>query len=206
MEEPLPLVEAPYLPPLGPEKAAVLTLVMDLDETLVHYFETEDEGHVLVRPGTEEFLRELAEHYEIVVFTAALQDYADWVLDQIDPKKFIQHRLYRQHALPYGTSFVKDLSRLGRELNRVIIVDNVADNFQLQPENGILIKTWTDDPNDTALQELAPLLKSECELAIYICGRRGSRGDNRCPGGPWSAEQPDGGAGWPQLSEFFLCE
>ena len=104
-------------------------------------------------------MQDLAEYYEIVVFTAALQDYADWVLDQIDPKKYIKHRLYRQHAFPYGTSFVKDLSRVGRDLSKIIIVDNVADNFQLQPENGILIKSWIDDSADTALQELAPLLK-----------------------------------------------
>jgi CTD small phosphatase-like protein 2 len=38
-------------------------------------------------------------------------------------------------------------------------VDNVAENFQLQPDNGIFIKTWIDDQDDNALEELAPLLK-----------------------------------------------
>ena len=100
----------------------------------------------------------------MVVFTAALQEYADWVLDQIDPAKHVKHRLFRQHALPYGATTVKDLSRLGRDLRKVIIVDNVADNFQLQPENGILIRTWTDDATDTALRELAPLLRGNSGL------------------------------------------
>jgi CTD small phosphatase-like protein 2 len=54
---------------------------------------------------------------------------------------------------------VKDLSRIGRDLSRTIIVDNVAENFQLQPDNGIFIKSWFDDMSDTALSELAPLLK-----------------------------------------------
>ena len=158
----LPIVEPPFLPPLPEGKArAALTLVMDLDETLVHYFETEKEGHILVRPGAEYFLRELSQYYEIVVFTAALQDYADWVLDQIDPHKYIRYRLYRQHAMPHGTSFVKDLSKIGRNISKIIIVDNVADNFQLQPENGILIKSWIDDPYDTALTELCQLLKGQ---------------------------------------------
>jgi len=67
--------------------------------------------------------------------------------------------MYRQHALPYGPIFVKDLSRIGRDLSRTIIVDNVAENFQLQPDNGIFIKSWFDDMSDTALSELAPLLK-----------------------------------------------
>lgn len=35
----------------------------------------------------------------------------------------------------------------------------MAENFQLQPDNGIFIKSWFDDMNDTALSELAPLLK-----------------------------------------------
>jgi len=55
--------------------------------------------------------------------------------------------------------FVKDLSRIGRDLSKTIIVDNVAENFQLQPDNGIFIKSWFDDMTDTALTELAPLLK-----------------------------------------------
>ena len=53
---------------------------------------------------------------------------------------------------------MKDLSRIGRELTKTIIVDNIAENFALQPANGILIKTWISDPKDTSLFELAPLL------------------------------------------------
>ncbi len=107
------------------------TLVLDLDETLVHYFEIGSEGHFLVRPGCDTFLKEMSQIYEVVIFTAAMQDYADWVLDQIDKEKYISYRMYRQHALPYGPIFVKDLSRIGRDLSRTIIVDNVAENFQL---------------------------------------------------------------------------
>lgn len=98
----------PFLPKLDEiKKSATYTLILDLDETLVHYFEVTqynkkqqlgNEGKFLVRPGTEEFLKEMAKYYEIVIFTAATQDYADWVLDKIDPYRHISHRLYRQHA------------------------------------------------------------------------------------------------------------
>ena len=134
--DPLPEVHAPYLPKLEGENASeIYTLALDLDETLVHYFEMGTEGHFLVRPGCAKFLDEMAKHYEVIIFTAAMQDvsvggnfpqYADWVLDQIDPNKRISYRLYRQHASPQGTTFIKDLSKLGRDLNKVIIVDNVA--------------------------------------------------------------------------------
>jgi len=116
---------------------------------------------VLVRPGAEEFLEEMGKYYEIVIFTAALQGYADSVLDELDTNKVIKHRLYRQHALPYGSCYIKDLTRIGRPLSRMVIVDNLAENFQLQPENGIMIKSWIGDPYDTALYELAPILKGK---------------------------------------------
>jgi CTD small phosphatase-like protein 2 len=73
----------------------------------------------------------MSQIYEVVIFTAAMQDYADWVLDQLDPEKFISHRLYRQHATRIGPVFIKDLSKIGRDLARTLIVDNVAENFQL---------------------------------------------------------------------------
>jgi len=138
----------------------VYTLVLDLDETLVHYFEFDGMGNYDIRPGMHEFVQRMHSlGYEIVIFTAATQDYADWVIDQIDPDRLVHHRLYRQHALPWGPIFVKDLSRLGRELDRLLIVDNVQENFMLQPHNGIFICTWYDDPHDTALFGLTPLLE-----------------------------------------------
>lgn len=56
-------------------------------------------------------------------------------------------------------SELKDLSRIGRDLDRVLIIDNVQENFMLQPYNGIFILTWYDDPHDTALSALTPLLE-----------------------------------------------
>ena len=129
--EPLVTPDAPYLIEMNKEfqDKGGYCLVLDLDETLVHYFEVGSEGTFLVRPGCDQFLTEMAEIYEVVIFTAAMQDYADWVLNQIDKPKRIKYRLYRQHALPHGPVFVKDLSRIGRDLSKTIIVDNVAENF-----------------------------------------------------------------------------
>ena len=55
-------------------------------------------------------------------------------------------------------SQVKDLSLLGRPLSRLIIIDNMPQNFSLQPSNGILIDSWYRDPNDEELLKLASLL------------------------------------------------
>ena len=71
--EPLPLVEAPYLKS-EVANGRTYTLVLDLDETLVHYFEVGNDGKFLVRPGVDTFLKEMSEIYELVIFTAAMQD------------------------------------------------------------------------------------------------------------------------------------
>lgn len=163
----MPPVEAPYLP--QPASEDKFTLVLDLDETLVHYYELpgQSDGNFRVRPGCIEFLKEMSQLYEVVIFTAAMQDYADWVLDSVDGKNgYISHRLYRQHATFNNMVFIKDLSRLGRSLNKTIIIDNVAENFCLQPDNGIFIKSWFEDTSDTALYELAPLLRQIVEKNV----------------------------------------
>jgi len=72
----------------------------------------------------------MSKYYEIMIFTAATQEYADWILDQLDKNnKFIKHRFYRKHTVPNGVNFIKDLSRIGRSLEKMIIVDNVSENF-----------------------------------------------------------------------------
>lgn len=118
----------------------------------------------LVRPGVTRFLLELSTLYEIVVFTAALQEYADWILNQIDHKKCISHRLYRQHTHRKPNFAMKDLSMLGRDLKKTIIVDNIEENYRyLHPDNGIQLKSWFDDLEDRELDKLLPFLVSIAE-------------------------------------------
>ena len=81
----LPKVSPPFLPPLlGADRENVYTLVLDLDETLIHNVEYGQDSFFLVRPGCVQFIELMAKYYEIVIFTAALQEYADQVVDQID--------------------------------------------------------------------------------------------------------------------------
>lgn len=81
----------------------------------------------------------MEQYFEIVIFTAGTEEYADWALTYLENVGSIKHRLYRQHALPFNGYYVKDLTRIGRDLSKTLIVDNIAENFQMQPNNGILI-------------------------------------------------------------------
>ena len=139
------------------------SLVLDLDETLIHFkphTNGEEAGTLRVRPGISEFLEEVGKYYELIVFTTATQEYADILIDAIEEDKiYFEHRLYREHATIVDNDFVKDLSRIGRPLDKIIIVDNMPQNFRLQKENGIIIKAfWGEDRNDIALFELIHIL------------------------------------------------
>mmetsp|Transcript_3870 Transcript_3870/g.3659 ORF Transcript_3870/g.3659 Transcript_3870/m.3659 type:complete len:250 (+) Transcript_3870:486-1235(+) len=142
---------APFLPNYSHKR---LTLVLDLDETLGHKIQEK----YLVRPFVSEFLSSLSEHFEIILFTAASQRYADSVMNFVDPERKINLRLYKHHTIEVDGVLVKDLNCLGRDLSKVIIIDNFANSFQRQPENGIEIQSWMGDPNDHALKDLLPFL------------------------------------------------
>ena len=102
----------------------------------------------------------MSQIFEIILFTAGTQDYADPILDIIEKKKkFFDKRLYRQHTILIDNILIKDLSKLGRDLSKVIIVDNMPQNFKLQKENWIFIKNFDGSKNDCKLKKLIPILK-----------------------------------------------
>ena len=148
----------PFLPPINPKYK--FTVVLDVDETMIHFFFTYINGMFFVRPYLLHFLNEINKYYEIITFTAGTKEYADNILNLLDiNNKFIKYRLYRQHTTIIGCSIFKDLTKLGRDLNRIIIIDNLKDNFKLQPNNGLFIKTWTSDINDKQFYDLERILK-----------------------------------------------
>lgn len=161
---------------LPPEKNSLKkTLVLDLDETLVHSTLEKIEDfdmqvkvtidgsdldiYVLIRPGTYELLESLSDHYEIVIFTASLKAYADPVIDFIDRSKVVSGRLYRSDCLNYNGNYIKNLSLLGRDLKKVVIVDNSPISYAFHPHNAIPISSWFNDFNDNKLMDLVGILK-----------------------------------------------
>mmetsp|Transcript_70056 Transcript_70056/g.146074 ORF Transcript_70056/g.146074 Transcript_70056/m.146074 type:complete len:301 (-) Transcript_70056:80-982(-) len=162
------------LPALLPEKCMPhkVTLILDLDETLVHSsfqpvpnpdfvipVEVEGTVHrvfVCKRPGVDAFMRAVGELFEVVVFTASLDKYANPVLDLLDQSNSVHYRLFREACVMADGSLVKDLTRLGRDLNKIIIVDNSPTSYMLQPQNAVPISSWFDDMTDNQLNILLP--------------------------------------------------
>ena len=165
---------------LPPQTAVHLkknTLVLDLDETLVHSDLEQTTGascdfsfpvhfnnqkhivNVRRRPYLREFMEFAARHFEVVVFTASQRVYAERLLDTLDPDNvLIKHRLYREACVLVDGNYMKDLSVIGRDLKNTVIVDNSPQAFGFQCDNGVPIESWFDDDNDRQLLKLIPLL------------------------------------------------
>jgi len=171
----IPVSNEVLLPPLTPRSVYKKTLVLDLDETLVHSsfkpiqgadfvipVEIDDQVHqvyVLKRPGVDQFMKRMGDLYEIVVFTASLAKYADPVLDLLDKHKVVKARLFREACVNHKGNYVKDLNRLGRDIKRTIIIDNSPASYMFNPENAVPVESWFDDPNDTELFSLCGILE-----------------------------------------------
>ena len=140
--------ENKYLPEMNKNKY-MYSLILDLDETLVHYIEEENRAYVKVRYGVENFLNDLSKIFEIIIFTENTKDYADIILDNIDPKHtLISYRLYREHIM---NNNIKNIIKIGRDLDKTIIIDNDEECFAMQKENGLKIKTFNGEEDDREL-------------------------------------------------------
>ena len=143
-----------------------LTLVLDLDETIMSFIYKnydKNDGIIRIRPYLYNFLNLIKEYYEIIIFTASTKIYADSILDAIEIQrgKYFNYRLYREHCSIIDNDYIKDISLIGRDISKVIIVDNMQQNFRLQKNNGILISSfWGEDNNDKALLKLGKILVS----------------------------------------------
>eukprot|EP00768_Dysnectes_brevis_P006111 gnl/Dysnectes_brevis/4694_a6428_816.p1 GENE.gnl/Dysnectes_brevis/4694_a6428_816~~gnl/Dysnectes_brevis/4694_a6428_816.p1 ORF type:complete len:343 (+),score=25.74 gnl/Dysnectes_brevis/4694_a6428_816:146-1174(+) len=183
----------PPLEALLPPKASVdlnkRLLVLDLDETLIHTssrripnpdFVLSIQGmtrsrdqklYVLQRPGLDQFLKHVGQRFEVSLFTFGREEYANAVVDFFDRDRIIRHRLYRSSCtrMP-GTSggIVKDLSRLGRPLCDVVLLDNSSSAGEFQQANTVPIKSFYNDPGDKELWKLLPLLDTLADSSVDI--------------------------------------
>ena len=138
------------------------TLVLDLDETLINveFKDMSNNKCILhLRPGLFWFLSKVKPFYELITFTSASKEYAQPIINEIELKnKYFDYTFFREHSVISGNDFVKDISRIGRDMKKIIIIDNMEQNFRLNKKNGIKIKAFYGDQNDKVLYELSKIL------------------------------------------------
>lgn len=185
------------------------TLIIDLDETLIHSMAKGGRmstGHMVEvrlggpvsssgvslgpgvpilyyvheRPNCHEFLRKVCKWYNLIVFTASVQEYADPVIDWLErERKYFSGRYYRQHCTFRNGAYIKDLAQVEPDLSRVMILDNSPMSYIFHegmlnevtrvcrrspilttvPDNAIPIEGWISDPTDHELLHLIPLFE-----------------------------------------------
>ena len=171
-------VKVPFLSQLKNDENYILTIILDLDGTLIYdqnievnYEEEEEEeddednkhqknNDIILRPRLFEFLDKLLElKCELIIFTSSVKQRADELINIIEKnKRYFNGRLYREHCTLMGAAYVKDISKLGRNLSKTIIIDNDLGCFYLQQENGILIKSFEGKEDDNKLLNLHQIL------------------------------------------------
>ncbi|KAL5548617.1 hypothetical protein UlMin_003848 [Ulmus minor] len=148
------------LPDLHPMERHVFTLVLDLQETLLYSYWTREKGwQTIKRPGVDAFLEQMAQFYEIVVFSDYSNMYVDPVMERLDTKNCVRYRLGKAATKYQNGQHYRDLSKLNRDPAKVIYLSAHARENSLQPENGAPIKPYKLESDDTALLDFIPFLE-----------------------------------------------
>ena len=156
-----PLKPGPWLLDLETMKYPdyIPTLVMDLDKVLLHMEHDSMQGwRVVRRPGADQFLKELQHYYELVIFSddvfpVAVDVVSKWGV----PCTGVLHRDFCRKT---REGYVKDASKLGRRMDKVIVLDHEPVAFSRNPENSILVKPFEGDDKDRELMDLLEFLKA----------------------------------------------
>lgn len=192
-------------------------LILDLDETLIHSLSrgaprslggsggqchmielkvnnVSTLYYVYKRPYCDFFLKELSKWFELQIFTASVQEYADPIIDWLEmdlidyrkpqgatrdpPSKVFTRRYYRTDCTyRQGVGYIKDLSKFfprDDDLKNVIILDNSPVSYALHEHNAVMIEGWINDQSDRDLVNLLPMLYSlsMCIDVRFILGMR----------------------------------
>ncbi|KAG5478158.1 hypothetical protein CUR178_04870 [Leishmania enriettii] len=141
-------LEKPLFPNMllteAPDERRLLTLVLDLDETLVSNRDSRQSAAVL-RPYCLHVLNALRhmKELEIVLWTASTKETATPVMEQLHTTGVIfDDVIFRNNIWFTQPIHTKDLRLLGRDLDRVLIVDNSVGCCKLHPRNSLLVEDF----------------------------------------------------------------
>ena len=139
-------------------------LIIGLEGTLINFkFNNKFSifnGSLELRPGLYQFLAEMKKYFELIIFSLFTQNIADYIINSIEKKeKYFDYRFYVQHSIIIDNEFVKEIKRIGRPIDKIIIIDNFNQNYKLNKKNAINIKSfWGKDGDDKTLFDLGKIL------------------------------------------------
>ena len=134
------------------------TLVLDINKTLG--FNNTEKGVIKLRNGLFSFLSMIKPYYELISFSCEPREVTDPILKEIESeKKYFDYKLNREHAFLYDNCLIKDISLIGRDISKIIVIDDDENSFKINKENGIKITPFNSDTkSDNVLFELKKIL------------------------------------------------
>ena len=134
------------------------SLILSLDKTLS--YKNNKTNAIILRNGLFSFLSTIKPFFELILFSIDSKDFSYPIINMIEnDKKYFDYKFYKDHCVLYKNNLIKDLTLIGRDLSKIIIVDNNETCFELNKENGIKISSFYGDNNDNKLFELKNILK-----------------------------------------------
>ena len=124
------------------------TLFIELDETLVHYYEEGENYFVKVRQGTDDFLKTLHDFCEIIIISTSSKEYTDIILENLNKeKKYVDNAIYKD--LCDGNNSVINFEKINRDNKKCIFICHNKKDFFNAPENNIIeLKEFNGEEED----------------------------------------------------------
>ena len=140
------------------------TLFIELDETIVHYYEEGENYFVKVRQGTEDFLKTMNTFCEIIIVSTSSKEYTDIILDNLNKdKKYIDNAIYKDLCDSNNTKI--DFAKINRDNKKsIFICHNKNEFFNVPDSNVIELKEFNGEEEDKEIIYLqAELIKLNSE-------------------------------------------
>ena len=152
-----------------------LKIILDLDNTLIYSVQNRNQSlkcfrikdyYVYKRPGLENFLFSLSGIADLYLYTSSNKEYANEIIQKIDPHHLIKNKYYRNNCLCIDSEYIKDVNNLSNftyDPNYLLIIDDNINCYRNFQDNIIQIKSWKGEVNDDYLYKIQSNLKKLCE-------------------------------------------
>ena len=142
--------------PLMDTKKYKFTIIIELDETLVHYCEENDNYYAKVRFGSENFLKNISNFFEIIIVSTSGKEYSNIIIDNLnkDDKCYVEHRIFIEDF-----DEKQDLSNINRDFKKTLFVCHDYEFINSPKDNTILLKEFLGEEDDREIVKLYSELK-----------------------------------------------
>ena len=133
-------------------------LIFNLNETIIHNMNLPFGEYFFVRPGLFDLINKIHDMYEIIIFASEEKKVVYDIINKIDNKNFIDYILYKKHCIYEDGNIIKKLELIGRDIKKIIYVDNSEISAKYNKKNLYKISSWYNNIFDEELIKLGKKL------------------------------------------------